>query len=162
MKPLSHTGVRNILAAATGALLLGTAVYAFADPSDEPLATLYVGNDEVWWDPKPELATNDAVLAVSDPNGDVTKETFSAGSPPYYAVDEDGVYTYELYGIPQRRLVAKSARSDGSPGAIDANGRPLSAATTRGPSLSQVDATVQSGSFSVIGGVPVDPSQQED
>ncbi len=161
MKSYGLKGVRTTLAAA-GALLLGTAASALADAGGEPLATLYVANDEVWWDPTPELAGANAVLTVSAPNGNVTKETFPAGSPPYYAIAEDGVYTYELYGMPQIRLVAKSARSDGSPGAIDANGRPVSASTTRGPNLPQVDATVQSGSFSVAGGVPVDPSQQEE
>jgi hypothetical protein len=160
MKPKDLMGVRSILAAAAGGLLLGTAGLALADATDEPLATLYVGTDEVWWDPKPQLKNKSAVLTVSAPNGDVTSETFSAGDQPFYPVGEDGTYVYEMYGMSKGRMAAQGAMPEGSPGAIDANGRPSNSNAANPPQARR--GTVQSGSFSVAGGVPVDPSQQED
>ena len=160
MKPNINMGVRTTLAAAAGALLLGTAAFALADASDEPLATMDVANDEVWWDPKPQLKSKSAVLTVSAPNGDVTSETFPAGDQPYFKAGDDGLYTYEMYGMSKGRMVAQEAMPEGSPGAIDANGRPSSANAANPPQARR--GTVQSGYFSVAGGEPVDPSQQED
>ena len=164
MKSQDLTGARTILAAAAGAVLLGTASSALAAPTEEPLATLYVDDTvgEVWWDRKPQMKSKSAVLTVSAPNSVVTEATFAAGEDIVYTIDpavEDGTYTYEMYGMAKGRFVAQEAMPEGSPGAIDANGRPSNANAANPPQARR--GTVQFGSFSVDNGGLVDPSLLE-
>jgi hypothetical protein len=133
-----------------------------ADAPGEKLATLYVSHDEVWWDPEPSLSTKSAVLTVSAPNGEVTTETFPPGEQPFYSVEEDGTYAYELYGLSSGRGNAQAAMPAGSPGAIDANGRPEPASSNAANPVQARRGTVQSGYFTVAGAVPVDPNEVEE
>ena len=155
----------RIAYASFGALLLAVAFSVIASPTDEPLATLNDGGEEVFWIPKPHLHYHSMVLTVSDPDGFSSQETFLQGDDPFVAIGVDGTYTYELYMVSvgasksQTANFGNGAQSDAT---FDHNGRPKQAVQNLFyPYSSKKRGPMQSGYFTVYDGILVDAELPE-
>lgn len=131
----------------TPAVLAAMALFLFSitgysgEPADPfPVAGVGYGSSALTWQPKVEYGQ--LLLSVSAPDGSIFTKLFDRNSSPYYELStlQDGTYSYELRVIPalENRLVRQRGEMAKSP------------------------ASVQFGSFSVVGGQIVNPAQNED
>ena len=135
-------------------LLLGVlaGVCDNAASQEEELANVSVSAYQVIWEPVAEDAG--LALSISKPDGEVFQETFPPGFAAYIDLTDtsnhftDGVYTWEL-----RAVVADRPKPRGDEAATN-----LQTTTKTGPEAS----LVQSGYFTVVQGVIVDPNEIEE
>lgn len=144
--------------ALSGMLLLAIGVShkanAVTADRDDAVATAKVSSSEITWEP---TAQHSAItLTVLTPDGEVIRKEFASGaSPSLRAVDEkgvrlaDGQYTYELrvtpIFAPGVRETLAAARANGTDAEVTRDLRRRGVLPRETP--------VQSGAFSIIGGV---------
>jgi len=141
-----------------GGLVLVLALCLATPSLAEDLALVDVSSAAVRWEPQGGNFEK-VELTVSLPNGNVIRREFKGGQPVVFelsAAAKDGVYAYELRGVPRIdasvRKELMAARKAGNEAAViqrlrDAGSLPAEA--------------VQSGSFSVHEGSIVSPDQVE-
>lgn len=93
-------------------LSLESPAYGAEKPQLTPLAVEYVLPDAIVWEPQIYYVA--VTLSVSEPNGNVIRETFEAGSEPSFNVDghTDGAYTYELRFQTSKKTSRKKVAPD--------------------------------------------------
>ena len=188
MNPISKVQRWTIASAAVGAALIASGATA----NNEPLGDMYVWKNQVAWEPNADNDDALLVLTVATPDDQVISEAFAPGDTPVFTPNVDGTYSYEMYAVPRQPVMSASgsAGAKGARNGTDANGRPLAATsqavavvnhrlvngvwvTAPQAASSQADAgsasstaaqtgVTQSGSFSVVGGMPVDPNLVEE
>lgn len=129
-------------------LLTPASVFAEKDLT-EPVAEMSYGATAVSWMPK--VQAHQFLLSVSAPDGSIFSKTFEGSATPVFVLSDlkdglflDGVYSYELKVIPTPNLTGRH--------------EPVSSSTLAVPRK----ATVQTGSFNVMAGAIIRPTQLEE
>lgn len=106
-------------------IILSVPAAAQSPRRPEPIANAALDRTELKW--KPVIAYESLVLTVSQPNGEVFRQEFEAGSEPSFKLRDangaalpDGQYVYELRLIPNLAPEVKEALRDGREGNNDA------------------------------------------
>jgi hypothetical protein len=155
-----------------------------ATANNEPLGEMYVWSNQIAWERNADNSEALLVLNVGTPDDRLVSEAFAPGDTPVFTPDIDGTYSYEMYVVPRQPVVSRrsdSRAADGRPAAASSqavavvrhrlvNGVWVAApeaassqAGTQSASSTDVQTGVtQSGSFSVVNGIPVDPHLPEE
>ena len=129
-------------------------------PGREALASLS-GDSPVSWSPRAGSGYDRVVLKVSGPDNFFEESEFPKGQTPSFVPPADGSYVYELYLVP----VGGPQFGSGQPnagfgqGSIVDNGRGI--ADSGFAPLNSKRGPVQSGVFTVLGGLRADPTAVE-